>query len=146
MDRVQFSSVQSLSHVRLFATLWTAAHQACLSITNAWSLLKFMSIKSVMAFTYLFLCHSLLLLPSIFLSIRVYSFLYHVVKVLELQLQHQSFHWNHDTILICFLNVIIWGASHVSKLFVQNIIINTRHSFFLLLHRTLQKTILFRNL
>ena len=69
-----------------------------------------------------------------------------VAKVLELQLQHQSFHWNHDTILICFLNVIIWGASHVSKLFVQNIIINTRHSFFLLLHRTLQKTILFRNL
>ena len=74
------------------------------------------------------------------------SSLHQVAKVLELQLQHQSFHWNHDTILICFLNVTIWVASHVSKLFVHNIIINTGNSFFLLLYRTLQKTILFRNL
>ena len=51
----------------------TAAHQASLSITNSWSLLKLMSIESVMAFNHLFLCHSLLLLPSMFLSIRVFA-------------------------------------------------------------------------
>ena len=68
-----FSSVQSLSHVRLFATPWTAAHQASLSITNSWSLPKLMSIELVMPFTYLILCHPLLLLPSIFPSIRVFS-------------------------------------------------------------------------
>ena len=65
-------SVQSLSHVRLFATPQTAAHQACLSITNSWSLLKFMSIKSVMPSNYLILCRPLLL-PSILPSIRVFS-------------------------------------------------------------------------
>ena len=54
-------------------TLWTAAHQASLSITNSQSLLKFMSIESVMPSNHLTLCHSLLLLPSIFLSIRVFS-------------------------------------------------------------------------
>ena len=69
----QFSSVQSLSLVQLFATLWTAAHQASLSITNSWSLLKFMFIESVMPPNHLILCHPLLLLPSIFLSIRVFS-------------------------------------------------------------------------
>ena len=66
-------SVQSLSHVRLFATPWTAAHQASLSITNSWRLLKLMSIESVMLSNYLILCHPLLLLPSIFPSIRVFS-------------------------------------------------------------------------
>ena len=66
-------SVQSLSHVRLFATPWTAAHQASLSITNSWSLPKLMSIELVMPSTYLILCHPLLLLPSIFPSIRVFS-------------------------------------------------------------------------
>ena len=70
---VQFSSVQSLSHVRLFATPWTAALQASLSITNSWSLLKLMSIESVMSFNYLILCRPLLLSPSIFPSIRVFS-------------------------------------------------------------------------
>ena len=69
----QFSSVQSLSLVWLFATPWTAAHQASLSITNSWSLLKLMSIKSVMLSNHLILCHPLLLLPSIFPSIRVFS-------------------------------------------------------------------------
>ena len=68
-----FSSVQSLSHVRLFATPWTAARQASLSITNSWSLLKFMSIESVMASNHPILCHPLLLLPSIFPRIRVFS-------------------------------------------------------------------------
>ena len=60
------SSVQSLSHVRLFATPWTAACQASLSITNSQSLLKLMSIEPVMPSNHLILCHSLLLPPSIF--------------------------------------------------------------------------------
>src|SRR5574337_374846 len=67
------SSVQLLSHVQLFATPWTAGHQASLSITNSQSLLKLMSIKSVMPSNHLILCCPLLLLPSIFLSIRVFS-------------------------------------------------------------------------
>ena len=67
------SSVQSLSHVRLFATPWTAAHQAILSITNFQSLLKLMSIESVMPSNHLILWHPLLLLPSIFPRIRVFS-------------------------------------------------------------------------
>ena len=66
-------SLQLLSHVQLFATPWTAAHQASLSITNSWSLLKFMSIKSVMPSKHLLLCCTLLILPSIFPSIRVFS-------------------------------------------------------------------------
>ena len=69
---VQFSSVQSLTHVRLFATPWTAARQASLFITNSWSLLKFMSIESVMLSNHLNFCHPLLP-PSIFTSIRVFS-------------------------------------------------------------------------
>ena len=70
---IQFSSVQSLSRVRLFATPWTAARQASLSITNSWSLLRLMSIESVMPSNHLILCHPLLLPPSIFPSIRVFS-------------------------------------------------------------------------
>ena len=69
----QFNSVQSLSHVRLFATPWTAARQASLSITHSRSLFKLMSIESVMASNHLILCHALLLLPSIFPNIRVFS-------------------------------------------------------------------------
>ena len=68
-----FSSVQSLSRVRLFATPWTAACQASLSITNSRSLLKLMSIESVMSSNHLILCHPLLLLPSIFPRIRIFS-------------------------------------------------------------------------
>ena len=82
-------SVQSLSHVQLIA------HQASLSITHPQSLLKFMSIKSVMPSIHLILCHPLLLLPSIFPSIRVFSnesvLRIKVAKILEFQLQHQSF-------------------------------------------------------
>ena len=70
---VQFSSFQSLSHVRLFATSRTAACQASLSITNSWSLLKLTSIESVMPSNHLTICRPLLLLPSIFPSIRVFS-------------------------------------------------------------------------
>ena len=67
------SSVQLLSHVRLFVTPWTAAHQASLSITNSWSLPKPMSIESVMPSNHLILCHPFLLLSSIFPRIRVFS-------------------------------------------------------------------------
>ena len=69
----QLRSVQSLSPVWLFATPWTAAGQASLSITNSWSVLKLMSIESVMPSNHLILCHPLLLLPSIFPSIGVFS-------------------------------------------------------------------------
>ena len=68
-----FSSVQSLSHVWLFATPWTAARQASLSITNSQTLLKLMSIKSMMSHNHLILCRPLLLLPPIPPSIRVFS-------------------------------------------------------------------------
>ena len=68
----QFSSVYSLSHVRLFMTPWIAAHQTSLSITNSQSPPKPMSIESVMPSNHLILCHPLLLLPSIFPSIRVF--------------------------------------------------------------------------
>ena len=61
---VQFSSVQSLSRVQLFATPWITAHQASLSITNSWSLLKLMPIESLMPSSHLILCRPLLLLPS----------------------------------------------------------------------------------
>ena len=73
MRSVQFSSVQSLSHIRLFATPWTAASQVSLSITSSWSFLRLMSIEAVMPSNHLILCHPLLLLPSIFPSIRVFS-------------------------------------------------------------------------
>ena len=63
---------QSFSRVRLFVTPWTAARQASLSITNSWSLLKLMSVESVMPSNHLILCHPLLLPPSIFPSIRVF--------------------------------------------------------------------------
>ena len=67
------STVQSLSRVQLFVTPWTAARQAFLSITNSWSPPKAMSIVSVMPSSHLILCHPLLLLPSVFLGIRVFS-------------------------------------------------------------------------
>ena len=101
----EFSSVQfsSLSRVRLFATPWTAAHQASLSITNSQSPPKPMSIESVMPFNRLILCRPLLLLPSLFPSIRIFSnesTLHEVAKVLEFQLQHQSFQWTPRTDLL----------------------------------------------
>ena len=70
---ISLGSVQLLSQVRVFATPWTAARQASLSITNCRSLLKLMSIKLVMPSNHLILCHSLLLLPSVFPSIRIFS-------------------------------------------------------------------------
>ena len=70
---LQFSSVQSLRCFQLFGSPWTAAHQASLSITSSWGLLKLMSIELVMPSNQLILCHPLLLLPSISPSIRVFS-------------------------------------------------------------------------
>ena len=87
-----FVVVQVLSHVQFFAAPWSVAYQASLSITNSWSLLKLMSIESVMPSNHFALCHPFLLLPSIFPSIRIFSneaTLHQVAKVLELQ--HQSF-------------------------------------------------------
>ena len=71
-DLILSGSVQSLSHIWLFDTPWTAAYQASLSITNSWTLLKLMSIKLVMPSNHLILCCSLLLLPSVFPSARVF--------------------------------------------------------------------------
>ena len=88
---LQFSSVQLLSCVRFFATPWTAASQASLSITNSWSLLKLMSIESVMPSNHLILSPPLLLLPSIFPSIRVFS----NESVLHIRWpKYQSFNFN----------------------------------------------------
>ena len=90
-----FSLVQSLSHVRLFATPWTTACQASLSIANSWILLKLVCIELVMPSSHLIFCCPLLLTPSIFPSIRVFSnesaLHIRVTKVLEFQFQHQSF-------------------------------------------------------
>ena len=70
---ILFSSVQSFDYVQLFVTPWTIACQASLFIANSWSLLKLMSIESVMPSNHLIFCHSLFLLPSIFPSIRIFS-------------------------------------------------------------------------
>ena len=72
-NSVQFSWVQSLSHVWLFVTPWATARWASLAITNSWSLLKLMSIELVMPSNHLILCHPLLFPPTIFPSIRVFS-------------------------------------------------------------------------
>ena len=97
-------SVQSLSRVRLFVTPWTAARQASLSITNSRSLLKFMSIESVMPSSHLILCRPLLLLPSVFPSIRVFS------KESALRIRWPSILWpNPVELLDCM--VIFWGTS-----------------------------------
>ena len=94
---IQFSSVQSLSRVRLFATPWITAGQASLSITNSRSSLRLTSIESVMPSSHLILCCPLLLLPPIPPSIKVFSnesTLHEVAKVLEFQLYHHSFQRN----------------------------------------------------
>ena len=99
---VQFSSVKSLSHVRLFVTPWTAAHQASLSITNGQSLPKPMSIESVMSSNHPLSSPSL---PALNLSqgqslFKWVSSSHQVTKVLEFQLQHQSFQWTPRTDLL----------------------------------------------
>ena len=94
---LQFSSVQSLSRVWLFATPWIAAHQASLSISNSWSSPRLTSIESVMPSSHLILCRPLLLLPPIPPSIRVFSSESTLgmrwPKYWSFQLQHQSFWW-----------------------------------------------------
>ena len=101
MISVQFSSVHLLSHVRFFATPWTAAHQASLSITNSWSLPKLMSIELVISSSHLILCRPLLLLPPIPSQhqglFQWVNSSHEVAKVLEFQLQHQSFQWTPRT-------------------------------------------------
>ena len=91
--RIVVIVVQLPSYVRLFMTPCTAAHQLSLSVSISRSLPKFMSIESVMPSNYLILCCLLLLLSSVFPSIRAFSneSLHQVAKVLELQLQHQPF-------------------------------------------------------
>ena len=100
----RISSVQSPSLVRFFATPWTAARQPSLSISNSWSLLKLMSIVLGMPSNHLILCwmrSNLLLLLSIFPCIRVFSHeSVQVAKVLEFQLQYQSFWWIFRTIFL----------------------------------------------
>ena len=94
VSMVQFSSVQSLSRVRLFETSWSASRQTSLSIPNSQSLLKLMSIESVMPSHHLIFCRPLLLPPSIFPSIRVFSngqFFASGGQSMEFQFQHQSF-------------------------------------------------------
>ena len=97
LSSLQFSLGQLLSSVWFFATPLTAACQASLSITNSWSLLKLMSKESVMPCNQIILCRPLFLLPSIFLSIRVFSnelaLRIRWPKYWEFQLQHQSFQW-----------------------------------------------------
>ena len=103
VDIYMFSSVQSISHVWLFAIPWTTACQASLSISNFQSPPKPTSIESVMPSNHLILCCPLLLLLSIFPSIRVFSnvnSLHQVAKVLEFQIQHQSFQWTPRTDLL----------------------------------------------
>ena len=107
---VSVQSVQfSRSVVSDSATPWTAARQACLSITNSRSLLKFMSIESMMPSNHLTLCLPLLRLPSIFLGISLFqwiSSLHQVAKALEFQLQHQSFQWIFRTDF--FWDGLVW--------------------------------------
>ena len=97
-------SIQLLSRVWLFATPWTTARQASLSVTNSWSPPKPMSIVSVMSSNHLILCRHLLLLPSIFPSIRVFSnesaLRIRWSKYQVFQLQHQSLQWTPRTDLL----------------------------------------------
>ena len=95
----QFSPVESPIHVWLFATPWTAARLASPSITNSWSLLKLMSTESVMPSNHLILCRSLLLLPSIFPSIRIFSFFFFFF-----------FCWRLITLQYCsgFYHILTW--------------------------------------
>ena len=125
-------SVQSLNRVRPFATPWTAACQASLSITNSQSLLKLMSIESVIPSNHLILCRPLLLLPSIFPSIRVFSS-ESVLRIgwpvyWSLSFIHQSFQWIFRT---DFLYDGLVGVSLLSK-WLSRVFSNTtiqKHQF-----------------
>ena len=130
------SSVQSLSHVWLFVTPWITAHQASLSITNSWSLLKLMSIKSMMPSSHLILCHPLLLLPPILPSIKIFSnesTLHEVAKVLEFQPQHHSFYdaWL-DSFRMDWLNLL--AVQRTLKSLLSRVLKNINSSALSFLH------------
>ena len=117
---VQFSSVQLLSRVRLFATPWTAAHQASLSIPNSWSLLKLMTIESVMPTNHLILCHPLLLLPSIFPSIRVFSN-ESALRIRWPKYWSFSFNINHSTLDVALgQNWALWNLGVSARMDTQD--------------------------
>ena len=136
----QFSSFHSLSHVCLFVTPWTAARQASLSITNSLSLLKLMAIESVMPFNHLIFYRLLLLPPSIFPSIRVFSNEFpmnwfqwtnshQVAKVLEFQHQHQFFQLNiQDWFPLRLTGWISLQSKGLSRVFSNTIV--QKHQFF----------------
>ena len=111
-------SVQSLSHVQLFVFPWTATRQASLSITNSWSLLKLMSIVSVMPSNYDTFCHSLLLLPSIFPNIRVFSYesVLHIIICVKIMCEFQMYNkviWLYIYICI-YLYSFLWFFSIIA--------------------------------
>ena len=119
------SSAQSLSCVRLFAIPWTAARQASLSITNSWSLLRLMSIEMVMPSSHLILCHPLLLLPSIFPSIRVFS----KKSVLSIRFQHSVLPMNiQDWFPLGWTGWISLQSKGASRVF-SNVTVQ-KHEFF----------------
>ena len=129
----QFRAVQSLTYVRLYVTPWTAAHQASLSFNNYWSLLKLMSIESVMPSNHLILCCPLLLLPSIFPSIRVFSngSVLHIrwPKYWNFKLQHQSFQWIFRTdFSLGLTGLISLQSKGLSRVFSNTTV--QRHQFF----------------
>ena len=98
------SSVQLFSHVRFFATPWTVARQASLSITNSWNLLKLMSIELLMPSSHLLLCCSLLLLSSIFLSIRIFT----NQSVLQSRWPKYWVHWATKGLKMTRMQPILW--------------------------------------
>ena len=120
----QFSSVHSLSRVRLFVTPWTAVRQASLSITNSRSLFKLMSIQLVMPSNHLILCHPLLLPPSIFPSIRVFS----IESVLHIR---QPKYWSFSFSISPsseYLGLISLQSKGLSRVFSSTTV--RRHQFF----------------
>ena len=128
-----FSLVQSLSHVRLFATPWTTACQASLSITNSWILLRPMCIELVMPSSHLIFCCRLLLTPSIFPSIRVFSnesaLHIRVAKVLEFQLQNPFFLLNiQDLFPFGWTGWISLQSKGLSRVFSNTTV--QKHQFF----------------
>ena len=111
-------SVQLLSHVQLFVFPWTTTCQASLSITNSWSLLKLMSIVLVMPSNYVTLCHSLLLLPSIFPNIRVFSYesVLHIIICVKIMCEFQMYNkviWLYIYICI-YLYSFLWFFSIIA--------------------------------
>ena len=128
--------VWSLSHVQLFATPWPAAHQASLSIINSWSLLKLMSIESVISSNHLIFCHPLLLLPSILPSIRVFS------NESAFRITWPKY-WSISFSIICLMNIQDWfplgltGLISLQSKGLSRVFSNTtvwKHQFFCVQH------------